>query len=249
MFQSTVDWCESNYVISTIIAEFWNTVTFFPILFSAFYWKNNFPRLFIFDKTFHHIFWYLVLVSIGTAFFHATLLYNFQLLDELPMVLLAAKYIYLLVSFKKILFISDFYLKITNFLLRTKYSLLYLITISYFYSTYLQIGLFHSILKIYELFIFIFIYKINSFLQSTNYNNIQHYNLYRQKVKYHSVLGVLCYSLAGLFWILENLFCEQLRHFQFHALWHIISSMGIYHLNCIISYLYMTNNLLLYYNL
>ena len=157
MFQSTVDWCESNYVISTIIAEFWNTLTFFPILLSAFYWKNNFPRLFIFDKTFHHIFWYLVLVSIGTAFFHATLLYNFQLLDELPMVLLAATYISLLVSFKKILFISEFYLKITNVLVRAKYSLLYLITISYFYSTYLQIGLFHSILKLYELFIFIFI--------------------------------------------------------------------------------------------
>jgi hypothetical protein len=252
-FKSTVDWCEENYAVNQFVAEFWNTITFFPILISAIYWRTSFPRLFIFDKSFHYIFWCLFLVSIGTALFHATLLYKYQLLDELPMLLLSAKYTSLLVSFRQIVVFNNNsnFKNFIEFFINCRYSLIYIIILSYFFSPQLQIILFHGSLKIYESIIVLLVLGIQNYIKNINLNNSNfsinsNFSEYKSKIAYHARLGLLSYFIAGLLWLLENLFCEYVQHLQYHAFWHIISSIGVYHLNCVISYCYLTNNLLYY---
>ena len=247
MYLSTVDWCENNYAISEYIAEFWNTITFFPILISAIYWRKQYPKIFILHLSFHNIFLYLVLVSIGTALFHGTLLYPFQLLDELPMVLLSAYYIDFLLSLENITRSNSFLITvISKLFVKIRYILITIIVFSYFYSPFLQITLFHSFLKIFELIIIVLIYNTSTQLKTiVSENNIEFQNLHK-KINYHIFNGLLCYLVAGILWISEHLFCHYIEFMQFHAFWHIFSSIGIYHLNCIISNHYLINKLIHY---
>lgn len=82
---STIDWCEENYVVSSYIAETLNTVTnagFIALatfaIFSA--WRNKLETRFVLTAA------GFMLVGIGSWLFHMTLRYEYQLLDELPMI-------------------------------------------------------------------------------------------------------------------------------------------------------------------
>ncbi|KAJ7392662.1 Alkaline ceramidase 3 [Desmophyllum pertusum] len=82
---STIDWCEENYAVTAYLAEFWNTLSnwlfLIPPLFGAFLtWENKLERRYTLA------FLSLCVVGIGSVCFHATLLYEMQLLDELPMI-------------------------------------------------------------------------------------------------------------------------------------------------------------------
>lgn len=82
---STIDWCEENYVVSTYIAEALNTITnaiFIGIAGFAIYhaYHNRLEPRFIFTA------FGFLLVGVGSWLFHMTLKYQFQLLDELPMI-------------------------------------------------------------------------------------------------------------------------------------------------------------------
>jgi dihydroceramidase len=96
---STIDWCEPNYQVTVYIAEFVNTVSslvivFFGLLgFYANYHKNHLllrhmeSRMFI-------TYGLLALIGVGSFMFHGTLLFEFQLLDELPMIYIALSLAY-----------------------------------------------------------------------------------------------------------------------------------------------------------
>ncbi|XP_035521938.1 alkaline ceramidase 3 [Morone saxatilis] len=92
---STLDWCEENYVISFYIAEFWNTVSnlimILPPLCGAI-------QTFRDGLEFRYVcsFLGLAAVGVGSWCFHMTLLYEMQLLDELPMIYSTCVFIYCL---------------------------------------------------------------------------------------------------------------------------------------------------------
>lgn len=86
---STIDWCELNYEVSHYIAEFFNSTSallFFLLTlglwFDAAYRRHNLFRL---PTRYLCNYAWLALVALGSALFHATLKYEMQLLDELPM--------------------------------------------------------------------------------------------------------------------------------------------------------------------
>ncbi|CCE64683.1 hypothetical protein TPHA_0I01790 [Tetrapisispora phaffii CBS 4417] len=82
---ATIDWCEENYVVSKYIAEWSNTLSNITYFITALYatysaYKNNLERRFILIGI------GFAIVGFGSWLFHMTLLYHFQLLDELPMI-------------------------------------------------------------------------------------------------------------------------------------------------------------------
>ncbi|OSD03320.1 aPHC-domain-containing protein [Trametes coccinea BRFM310] len=86
---ATLDWCEANYQFSRYIAEaantFSNVYTIGLAVYGAFYAVHAKlpPRYLVGWMGF-------ALVGIGSFIFHATLLFEAQLMDELPMVYVAS---------------------------------------------------------------------------------------------------------------------------------------------------------------
>ncbi|KAM0756387.1 alkaline phytoceramidase [Meredithblackwellia eburnea MCA 4105] len=84
---SSIDWCERNYAVTVWIAEFFNSTTncAFVIL-ALFGIKKNLENRLGWRFVLGHL--GLMIIGIGSALFHMTLLYEWQLADELPMIYL-----------------------------------------------------------------------------------------------------------------------------------------------------------------
>lgn len=292
MFKSTVDWCEKNYAVTPLIAEFWNSLSGVALIISSIvFYKRNYQ----YKEYFNIITLLLICTGIGTIMFHSTLSYHFQLLDELPMLILSSEYLILLLSLHTtILSIKspDYF----NFVCNNLLKIIPIIVSSYFIKKSFQIILFHTTLKIFEVSIVYTLYKLskrlnkiiycrlyekyNMYNKSNNFNNlinfnnfnndniynnrkyktidsnfniysnfhllqndIKNYNDIRKKMSSSIKFGIIYYTCSMLIWCIENLFCDIVQPFQLHALWHILSSIGIFHLNNIIKYHIKINNL------
>jgi len=92
---ASVDWCEKNYEVCHFIAEFWNTFSSSLIAIVGLLGvylslrERQEPRF----AVLHGI---IIVVGLGSVAFHGTLLLEYQLLDELPMLwgMLGFMYIY-----------------------------------------------------------------------------------------------------------------------------------------------------------
>lgn len=176
---STVDWCEENYKVSEYIAEFWNTVTGLCLILSGVIFYVNKKQLLKnitqYYDNFFRICILLVVVGIGTMLFHGTLYYPFQLLDELPMIVLANEYLTVLVSLQTTQFTIkniDPYFKVLQY----TYNMLPVIIGVYFIHPQLQTFMFHTTLKISEISVLIILYKLSKGLNYTVYSKI--YEIY-----------------------------------------------------------------------
>ncbi len=82
---STIDWCEENYLLSPYFAEFINTITNAVFIGLAIYTIRNVIRQ-GHETRFLVIALGFGMVGAGSWLFHMTLKYEFQLMDELPMI-------------------------------------------------------------------------------------------------------------------------------------------------------------------
>jgi len=82
---ASVDWCETNYVYSYYVAEWWNTMSSFVIVLVSVYGILQWYQ-YKYENRFFWCFLLVIIVGLGSAAFHGTLLYTGQILDELPMI-------------------------------------------------------------------------------------------------------------------------------------------------------------------
>lgn len=205
--KATVDWCEENYVVLPFIAEFWNTITGLALCFSSFmFYKNNKKLRGDLNDYLHKANYTLFIVGVGTMFFHGTLLYIFQLFDEIPMLLMTFDYIYILDTLTKQQ-LSYFY--------KSKYVFCSIVIISYFVHPTLQIFAFFTFFSINVFLIFVLFNKIPDKFKSKQFKS----NLFALEV---------CGSLCLLIWITDSLFCKYINHLYLHSIWHILTSILLY---------------------
>lgn len=91
---ASVDWCERNYEVCHYVAEFWNTITssFIAILGLVGLYLTHREKL---EKRFGALYIGIIIVGLGSVAFHATLLLNSQLADELPMIWSTLTWLYI----------------------------------------------------------------------------------------------------------------------------------------------------------
>jgi len=204
-----VDWCEVNYVWSYYIAEFFNTITSLPaavLALNSMYLTYKYG----YGKRFFVVNLMIVMVGLGSAAFHGTLLYTGQILDELPMVYASLSLLYATLEMeadKKPVY---------------KYSASGLTAFAMvFTGVYLYLPDFFIFFVVaYILCILTLVYHVFKICQKPT--ALRHQKLF--------ALGATASYIGGwlFFWIPEVLFCEKLQAFNFHAMWHATSTFGAF---------------------
>lgn len=202
---SSLSWCEKKYVVTPYIAEFFNTITGVTLCISAILQYKYHRENFLFKLQLSQF--YTFIVGIGTIMFHSTLLYHWQLLDEIPMLLMAIEYIKILSLPNKN---AAFY-----------YYPIYLIIPIYFIKPDYQVSLFQTVFTSYVLII---IYKYK--YEITHNKNV---NIYLKKT-------ISVFLLSLVLWKIEQYYCENviIEFFQLHAIWHILTAIGLFYFNKVI---------------
>jgi dihydroceramidase len=221
---STVDWCETNYEHLHYVSELFNSASSLAMVFAGMI--GIVLHRHVLERRFMLAFAMLSVVGLGSTAFHATLLFHFQMMDELPMLWLALVMVFILVENQPqprfgrwfpILLLCHAVL-ITSLTALSKGSL--------------QFYLFHASFASLELFALGRVYFIHRRNQDAMARRI-----YR--------LGMSSYALAIALWLTDLRACPTLNvtlpslgipNPQFHAWWHILVSCGFYALLMVIAH-------------
>ena len=185
----SVSFCEDKYVVSSYIAEYYNTMSALSyVIVGLIFSRTRLKRL---SKI-------IMMLGLGTALLHGTLRFYGQWLDEISMLILSFYIIKEVrwLRFKKVT--SELYLfpLIIPYFVLQKY-------FSYFFIVF-------SSLQIYT-------YKIAR----------NHYEKYSKR-EYYLIKG---YSIVLIFstvcWLLDQLFCEYIRDYHLHAVWHSGTALSL----------------------
>eukprot|EP01135_Chromosphaera_perkinsii_P005083 Nk52_evm8s314 gene=Nk52_evmTU8s314 len=93
---SNVNWCEIDYNQTPYVAEFWNSMTSLAMAAMAFSGIITLGRQIDALNAFNYAMF--LVVGLGSALFHGTLLYTAQMLDEVPMILASVSLLYSLLN-------------------------------------------------------------------------------------------------------------------------------------------------------
>lgn len=220
---SSVDFCETNYLLSNHVAEFHNTWS--SLLITAIACLGFFNSNPLQETRFSMMFAILGLVGIGSTFLHGTLHWLPQSSDEVPMLWQSLSFTYALLVMKDPPGSS-----------RPKW-----IGLGFIFLAVLQTFLYYRYQQTYTIFIasFLAYCVINSlwtafhaFAPDPSVSGTQRVSLWCTSFFSLAILG-------GGAWILDYHGCHFLRPYYdslpfflkgitFHVLWHIASSLGVY---------------------
>ncbi|UZJ55143.1 hypothetical protein CBS101457_004463 [Exobasidium rhododendri] len=224
---SSLIWCEEKYRWSKYIAEPVNTFTniFFFLLALYGAQKSREEKL---PLRFTLVYLGIAGIGVGSFLFHATLKYEAQLLDELPMIYTSALLTYCVLETTPGYGKPRF-----RFLLPTALFLLVsFITVGYIY---LGNPVFHQVA--YALI------QITSTIQVCRLLYSEKTKLtvkQRQQIKHIFQLGSAIFVFAFGIWNIDNIYCSQLRHLrrrlgfpwavllEGHGWWHLGTGSGAY---------------------
>jgi len=236
---SPIDWCENNYEISPYICEFYNTFSSFIITFFAVYGIYLLTSMTRDDYTAQHIkivkqvgirlkvllsYTSLAVVGVGSAFYHATLLYKNQLFDEFPMIVTASLFIYCLLTMEPV---SKSDSKQYQWF---RWALPYLL-VSYFLAVSITIFIIRNVPTILQVSFGVLIIS-NVVFSSIHVRNLnQQYSVSNQKklLSYCTVSMLIAYFS----WLAERKLCNEYGYvipgLQLHAIWHALTGLAGYY--------------------
>jgi dihydroceramidase len=213
---STVDWCETNYAYLHYVSELFNSASSLAMVFAGV--LGIVLHRHVLERRFMLAFAMVSVVGLGSIAFHATLLFQFQMMDELPMLWLALVIVFILVENRPQPRFGRWFpiLLLCHAVLTTSLTALT--------HGKLQVYLFHASFASLELFALGRIYLIHRRNQDATMRRI-----YR--------IGMSSYALAITLWFIDLRACSTLNvtlpsmgipNPQFHAWWHILVSCGFY---------------------
>ncbi|GFZ45335.1 hypothetical protein JCM24511_03061 [Saitozyma sp. JCM 24511] len=219
----TIDWCELNYTHSPLIAEFYNTLTNLPVILLGVYGALNTASSGV-QWRFALLYLGLSLIGIGSFGFHASLRWEWQLMDELPMIYVVSYAAYLVLdtlpSFKP-------RFGIWGPLVLLSWDVF--VTLSYIC---LPNPIYHQVA-----FAFILLSCIlrNVFLLRGLPPRAAHPA--RSMITRYMIMGILTFAAGFAIWNVDNIFCEHLRRarvplgpwgflLQGHGYWHLMTGVG-----------------------
>lgn len=221
---SPVDWCESNYSITPMIAEFVNTISnvlfflFPPVLMHLFQEYAKFVNPAI------NILWVLLMVvGISSAYFHATLSLVGQLLDELAILWV---------------FMAAF----AMFLPKRYFP-------KFIGGNRRLLGCYSSVISVVSTGLLVMQPAANAFVLMTlavpaigflfdEMSRVKCARVYR--------LGLRCtavWFLAVLSWIIDRMFCDAWLYIDFpymHGVWHVLIFIASYTALVMFAYFHVT---------
>ncbi|KAM9102320.1 alkaline ceramidase 1 [Sarcophilus harrisii] len=205
---SEVDWCESNYQHSTLVAEFYNSISnvpFFIIGPLMMYLMHPYAQK---RSLIVQLPWVLfMLVGAFSVYFHMTLSFLGQILDELAILwLLATCYC---IWFPRCYFPA--------FLKRNRSHFTYMVLFIAIIITFL------AFLKP-----VVNAYVLNSIALHICYFVKKEYKKKHAQVNHMITVSVLWWLLAVSTWICDRIFCsywQQINFAYLHSLWHIFISI------------------------
>ena len=253
--QSTIRWCEATnaYKYSNYIAEFYNALTGLCLCLSVilFYFNNKKRyKLYKLKKSLILLF----TVGIGTVLFHSTLLYVFQMMDEIPMLLLISEYVDIL---------SELSNNGNKFDSLTIYYICGFIFVVGFFNDFLQVLIFQSVFSYFVIMAIYDMYTISNAIEHYSYrlsvkkDNFEEAFLYnyikkrsllnlknkictikklKKKLQSYQHIGIYILLSSITVWYIDKNYCTYVNYIGVngHAVWHILTSIGLYYFNHII---------------
>ena len=237
---STIDWCEENYVVSSYVAEWSNTLSNSVFVLTALYttycsYRNKLEARFILVSVGS------ALVGIGSWLFHMTLQYKYQLLDELPIL-----YATCIPTWGIICDFSECFERRTgqhNNLINTNKTKQSMIGI-FIFSFVTILSVIYIIFKnpsIHQIAYTI----LNGFIVVTSDNMTRRQvkdNKAKKNIYTSMTIVVIMFAIGFILWNLDNQFCSfwvRLRRnyiklpfgifFELHAWWHFLTGTGVYY--------------------
>jgi dihydroceramidase len=231
---STVDWCEDNYAYTIYIAEFWNTLTSFVLLYAGMIGYIRHKPL---KGSF--VFVILALVGLGSICFHGSLSATTQMLDEIPMVFLSSQIAVNVLSFnKKQTFVAHCIASLFSYII---YKIAF-INSGEIQAPVLKYGVSNGT-QGYEFYIFQM--TIILFAASLFYKILTK-SLGNSKLMEITIDGAILFTTGWLCWLIDYFACDFLQKTfnpQFHAWWHVLSALGVYRF-CLLSLMHCNNGVI-----
>ncbi|KAL0340605.1 UNVERIFIED_CONTAM: Alkaline ceramidase [Sesamum radiatum] len=212
---STHEWCEPNYVYSSYIAEFFNTISMIPGILLALIGLVNSLRQHV-EKRFSVLYISNMILAVGSMLYHATLQQLQQQGDETPMVWEMLLYIYILYS-------PDWHYQST------------MPTFLFLYGAVFAVA--HSQLR------FDIGFKVHYVLLCLLcIPRMYKYYILTEDVsaKRAAKLYVVTLLLGTVCWLADRQLCKDISRWSFnpqgHALWHILMGFNSYFANTFLMY-------------
>ncbi|KAL8172246.1 hypothetical protein V2J09_024050 [Rumex salicifolius] len=212
---STTECCESNYVYSSYVAEFFNTISNVPVIILALIGLINALRQ-RFEKRFSILHISNMALAIGSMIYHATLQRVLQSSDDTPMLWEMLLYIYILYS-------TDWHYKSTMptflFLYGAAFAVVHaLVHLGVLFKLHYALLCLLCIPRIYKYYI--------------HTNDV--------KAKRLAKLYWITLVVGSICWISDRALCQQFSSWHFnpqgHALWHVFMGFNLYIANAFLMF-------------